>query len=163
MKTHTKWLLPSTWLKLLSVCFLSTMMIACTTNLQGDTYSASDARKIQRVRYAVVEDLRMVVIEKDDSIVGTAGGAAIGGLAGSTIGGGKGSDIAAIAGAIAGGVIGSKAENAVTKKQGVELIIRLEDTDQIIAVVQEHNPNEIFEKGDRVRLMTVNGKTRVAQ
>jgi outer membrane lipoprotein SlyB len=150
-------------LRLLLISLMATLVVGCTSSLQGDTYSKEDARKVQRVRYAVVEDMRMVVIEGNQSAVGSIGGAAIGGIAGSSVGGGKGSDIAAIAGAIAGGVLGSKAEEAATRKQGIELVIRLEDTDQIIAVVQEHNPEEIFEKGDRVRLMTVNGKTRVAQ
>jgi outer membrane lipoprotein SlyB len=152
-----------TYIKLLYLIFSVLIVTACTTGLQGDTYSKEDARKVQRVKYAVVEDVRMVVIEGDQSALGKLGGAAIGGIAGSSVGGGKGQDIATIAGAIAGGVLGSKAEEAATRKQGIELVLRLESNDQIIAIVQEHNPAEIFEKGDRVRLMTVNGVTRVAQ
>ncbi len=153
----------SAWCKLLILSLTTLLIQGCAGSLQGDTYSREEARKVQRVRYAIVEDVRMVVIEGTDSKVGTLGGAAIGGIAGSTVGGGKGKDIATIAGAIAGGVLGSKAEEAATRKQGVELVVRLEDSDQIIAVVQEYDEKEHFEKGDRVRLMTVSGKTRVAQ
>ena len=151
------------WAYVAGLVMLGLLTTGCTTGLQGDVYSQSDARQIQRVRFAVVEDIRMVVIEGKQTAVGSVGGAAIGGLAGSSVGGGKGQDIATVAGVIAGGVLGSKAEEAATRKQGIELVLRLEDSGQLIAVVQEHNPQEVFEKGDRVRLMTVNGQTRVAQ
>jgi outer membrane lipoprotein SlyB len=132
-------------------------------NLQGDSYSRDDARKVQTVQYGKIESVRMVVIEGTKTPIGAIAGAAVGGIAGSTVGGGKGSDIAAVVGAVAGGVLGSKAEEAATKSQGIELIIRLESSDRTISVVQAYDQANPLVAGDRVRLMSVNGQTRAAK
>jgi outer membrane lipoprotein SlyB len=139
------------------------LLSGCTSNLQGDTYSRNEARSVQQLRIAVVEDVRMVVIEGSKSGVGGLAGAAIGGIAGSSVGGGKGSTIAAIAGAVGGGVLGGKAEEAATRVQGVEIVVRYQDSNNLAAVVQQYDPKEDFQPGDVVRVMTVNGTSRVAQ
>ncbi len=56
--------------------------------------------------------------------------------------------------------MGAKAEEAATKTKGVEIIVRYQDTNQIVAVVQAHDPNEAFEPGDVVRGVIV--RTKVA-
>jgi outer membrane lipoprotein SlyB len=53
------------------------------------------------------------------------------------------------------------AEEAATKKQGVEITVRL-DSGQIVAIVQQASATT-FNVGDRVRVLTLNGETRVAQ
>jgi outer membrane lipoprotein SlyB len=133
------------------------------SNLQGDTYSRQDARQVQSVQFGTVEDVRLVVIEGTKTPIGTATGAAIGGIAGSSIGDGKGAAVATVIGAVAGGLAGAAAEEGITKSQGVELVIRLGESNKIISVVQGHDPAKPFYVGDRVRLMTVNGQTRVSQ
>ena len=145
------------------ILFLPLWLSGCASNLQGDTYSREDARQIQTVQYGTVEDVRLVVIEGTKTPIGTAAGAAVGGIAGSSVGDGKGAAIAAVIGAVAGGLVGSAAEEAITKSQGVELVIRINNTDQIISIVQKHDPAKPFHIGDRVRLMEVNGQTRVSQ
>lgn len=152
-------------IKLLSLALISSCLLltACASNLTGDTYSRQDARQIQTVQYGTIEDARLVVIEGTKTPVGTATGAAIGGIAGSGVGDGKGRAIATVVGAVAGGLAGSAVEEQVTKSQGVELIVRLDNSNKIIAIVQKHQPDRPFRIGDRVRLLTVNGETRVAQ
>jgi outer membrane lipoprotein SlyB len=134
----------------------------CATSLTGDTVSREDARAQQRVDFGHIEAVRNVVIECSNTMVGTATGAILGGLAGSTIGGGRGQAAATVAGAVAGGVAGTRVEEAATRAQGVELTVRLDDG-RVVAVVQEASPNDVFLVGDRVRLMTVRGTTRVAR
>lgn len=151
------------YFKVTAAVFLSAWLAGCVTGLQGDTYTQDDVRRVQTIRYATVEDVRMVVIEGKQSGVGTVAGGLIGGIAGSSIGGGKGSDIAAVAGAVVGGLLGNRAEEAASRKQGIEIILRMEDSNKVVAVVQEYDPTEVFQPGDRVRMMTVNGQTRVAQ
>lgn len=152
------------YLKIVTAAFFGLWLTGCVTGLKGDTYTQDDARREQTVRYAVVEDVRMVIIEGKQSGVGAAAGGIVGGIAGSSVvGGSKGSDIASVAGALVGGILGNKAEEAGSRKQGVELVVRLEDSNKVIAVVQEHDEQELFHPGDRVRLLTVSGQTRVAQ
>lgn len=140
----------------------SLALSGCASSLQGDTYSRDDARQVQNVQYGTVEAVRLVVIEGTKTPIGTAAGAVVGGVAGSGVGGGRGSIIAGVVGAVAGGLAGSAAEEAITKKQGVELVIR-KNTGETISVVQQYEPNNIFQAGDRVRLMTLNGEVRVSR
>ncbi|EPN0013277.1 glycine zipper 2TM domain-containing protein, partial [Vibrio parahaemolyticus] len=90
----------------------------------------------------------------------TIAGAAVGGILGSKIGGGSGSDIAAIGGGLLGGYAGSKAAEATAKRNGVNLTIRLEDG-KIISVVQEANPNMIFQPGQAVQINMSGNDARV--
>jgi outer membrane lipoprotein SlyB len=138
------------------------LVTGCQSTLTGESYSRSEARKVQQVQYGVVEYLRPVVIEGTKTPVGAGAGAAIGGIGGSSVGSGKGAAVAAVVGAVAGGVAGAAVEEQATKRQGVEITVRL-DNKQIIAVVQEVSPAVSFQVGDRVRVLTVNGTTRIAQ
>jgi outer membrane lipoprotein SlyB len=111
------------------------------------------------VRMGVVESVRQVTIEGTQSGAGTLAGGVVGGVAGSEIGHGKGSTVGAVLGAVLGGVAGQAIEEKVSKKEGMEITIRLE-SGQIIAVTQE--ADEQFRAGDRVRVLSGSGTTRVS-
>ena len=146
---------------------VASMMVAllamggCASSLTGDTYSRDDARRVQTVRMGTIESLRPVKIEGTKSVVGTGAGAILGGVAGSGIGGGRGSTVAAVIGAVGGGLLGSAAEEGRTRTQGVERTVREADCN-IRAYVQAVDPNQIFRVGERVRILTVNGQSRVS-
>ena len=75
------------------------------------------------------------------------------------MGGGKGRDLMTVAGAIAGAAVGSAAEEGLTRKEGLEITVRLENG-TVLAVVQE--ADEAFEVGDSVRVLkSADGTTRV--
>jgi len=133
----------------------------CTSNLTGDSYSRDEARTVQTVRLGTIESLRPVKIEGTKTPIGAGAGAVVGGVAGSTVGGGRGSIVAAVIGAVAGGLLGSATEEGLTRTQGVEITVR-EDDGSMRAYVQEVQENEIFRVGERVRIMSVNGTSRVA-
>jgi outer membrane lipoprotein SlyB len=111
------------------------------------------------VRLGVVESVRHVTIEGTKSPVGAVAGAGLGGLAGSNIGRGRGSTAGAIVGAVVGGVAGSAIEEQVTKKDGLEITVKL-DSGELIAVTQE--ADEAFHPGERVRVLRGGGATRVS-
>jgi len=133
----------------------------CTSNLTGDSYSRDEARTVQTVRYGTIESLRPVKLEGTKTPIGTGAGAVVGGIAGSGVGGGRGSAVAAVIGAVAGGMLGAAAEEGITRAQGVEITVR-EDDGNMRAYVQEVEPNQVFRVGQRVRIMTVNGTSRIA-
>jgi outer membrane lipoprotein SlyB len=133
----------------------------CTSNLTGDSYSRDEARTVQTVRMGTIESLRPVKIEGTKTPIGAGAGAIVGGVGGSAIGGGRGSVVAAVIGAVAGGLLGSATEEGLTRTQGVEITVR-EDDGSMRAYVQQVEENEIFRVGERVRIMTVNGTSRVA-
>jgi outer membrane lipoprotein SlyB len=106
-----------------------------------------------------VESVRHVQIEGTRSGVGTAAGAVVGGVAGSNVGAGKGSTVGAVLGAVGGGLLGSALEQGTTKKAGLEITVKL-DSGKLLAITQE--ADEEFRVGERVRILTGGGVTRVS-
>ncbi len=136
--------------KLFIVALLSVLTVACASSNSGNVYKRDDARKVQTVRTGVVESVRTVKLEGTKSPVGTIAGGAVGGIAGSSVGGGRGSAIAAVIGAVVGGLAGSAAEEGITRKDGLEITVKL-DGGSMIAIVQE--ADEAFSPGDKVRIV----------
>lgn len=124
----------------------------------GSVYSGQETQHEQTVRLGTVESVREIMIDRRPTNVGTAAGAAVGGVAGSSIGQGRGSVVGAVLGAVAGGVAGHAIEGQVAKVKGVELTVRLQNG-ELRAIVQE--ADEVFRPGDKVRLLTSGGITRV--
>lgn len=124
----------------------------------SNVYPAYQTQYEQTVRLGVVESVRPVTISSGQTGVGTVGGAVLGGLAGSTIGQGTGSIAGAVGGAIVGGLIGQQVEKSVNTKPGLEITVRLNDG-RLVAITQD--ADEPFYPGDRVRLLTDGGVTRV--
>ncbi len=137
----------------------SALVSGCASTSSGSVYSGAQTRGEQTVRMGVVESVRQVTIEGSKSGVGTLAGGAIGGVAGSNIGGGsRGSAIGTILGAVAGGVAGSAIEQGTSKTQGLEITVKL-DNGELRAITQE--ADEAFRPGERVRLLSGSGVTRV--
>jgi outer membrane lipoprotein SlyB len=134
-------------------------LAGCATSKSGDVYSREEALREQTVRLATVESVRPVTLQGTRSGIGAASGAVVGGVAGSGVGHGKGSTIAGVLGAVGGGVAGQAIEEGTTRKPGVEITVRL-DNGELRAIVQEENDK--FTAGQRVRLLTSGGVTRVS-
>lgn len=153
----------SAWTKLLKIVVLAgaaaIVLGGCASSMSGSAYPRAQARQAMEVRMGVVDSVRPVQLEGSESGTGTLAGAIIGGVAGSNVGGGKGAIIATILGAVAGGMTGTAIEEDVTKKPGLEITVRLDDG-RLLAVTQE--ADETFRPGDRVRVLTGRGTTRVS-
>ncbi|MDZ4099248.1 MAG: glycine zipper 2TM domain-containing protein [Methylophilaceae bacterium] len=144
--------------RLLILLSLSFFLTACASSNSGSVYSRDEARKTQTVRMGIVESVRQVRIEGTKSPIGTVAGGAVGGIAGSSVGSGRGSAVAAVIGAVVGGLAGSAAEEGLTRKDGLEITVKL-DNGTMLAVVQE--ADVAFNPGERVRLVESGGVTRV--
>ena len=121
-------------------------------------YRAGQTGTEQVIRLAVVESVREVLINRGETGVGTAAGVIVGGVAGSTVGGGRGSAVGTVLGAVAGGLVGQAVERQNSQVRGLEITVRLENG-QLRAITQE--ADETFQPGDRVRLVSGRGGTRV--
>ena len=144
--------------RLLVVASLSVLVAACASSNSGSVYSRDDARRVQTVKTGVVESVRTVKLEGTKTPIGTAAGGVIGGVAGGSIGHGAGSTIAAVIGAVAGGIAGSAVEEGVTRKDALEITVKL-DGGAMIAIVQE--ADEAFKPGDKVRIVENADTSRV--
>jgi outer membrane lipoprotein SlyB len=63
-------------------------------------------------------------------------------------------------GAVVGGIAGQVAEQGLTGKRGIEVTVKL-DSGQMVAIMQE--ADETFRPGDRVRILSDGGTTRVTR
>lgn len=144
--------------KLLLVSLLSVLLAACASSNSGSVYKREDARKVQTVKTGVVESVRTVKLEGTNSPVGTVAGGAIGGIAGSSIGSGRTGAIGAVIGAVAGGIAGAATEEVITRKDALEITVKL-DGGGLIAIVQE--ADEAFQPGEKVRIVENGDTSRV--
>ncbi len=145
-------------LKLAALLLAALTIAGCASSRSANTYSRHQTQQEMNVRLGVVESVREVTMAGAKSGTGTLAGAAVGGIAGSNVGGGKGQIVGAILGAVAGGMAGSAIEEHATKKYALEITVKL-DNGQLIAVVQEGD--EPFRSGERIRVLSGNGATRV--
>jgi outer membrane lipoprotein SlyB len=137
----------------------ATLAGCATPPHSGSVYRPYQTQNEQIVRMGIVESVREVTIANRDTGTGTMAGAALGGIAaGSNVGGGNGSAAAAIAGALAGGIIGNRIESNVNNRKGFEITVKL-DSGELRAITQE--ADELFQPGERVRLLSAGHSTRV--
>jgi outer membrane lipoprotein SlyB len=150
--------------RMIVVATLAAAMVVAgcaSPGLGGGNYTRGQVRGEQSVRLGTVESVRDVVIDATNTGTGTLAGAALGGVAGSTAGRGNRANAAgAIAGAVVGGLVGNAIEKNANDRRGVEVTVRLEGG-QMIAITQEKD--EEFRVGDRVRILSGQGATRVSR
>lgn len=148
--------------RLLVLAFTAVTTLAltgCAGSQSGSSYSRAQTRGEMHVRMGVIESVRVVTIEGTQSGVGVVAGGVVGAVAGSNVGHGGGSTVGSVLGAVLGGVAGQAIEEHASKKEGLEITIKL-DSGQIIAVTQE--ADEQFHAGERVRVLSGSGATRVS-
>lgn len=141
----------------LSLCLV---LGGCATHTSPHTFNQSEVGRRQTVEMGTVYAVREVMIQNDARGVARITGAVLGGIAGSTIGGGNRANAAgAVAGAAAGGAVGGAA--AARTRPGIEITVDL-DSGLTVAVAQDGNIDQ-FRVGDRVRVASSGGTTRVTR
>jgi len=136
-----------------------------TGGFSPDVVSRDAAAKSQYVQSGVVVSVRNVTIEGDrDS--GNLFGSVLGAIVGSNIGGEDDEttrEVGAVVGTAVGSVVGQNVGESLSRKAGVEIIIKLDTNEREISIVQEM-PEDIdysFRAGDKVRIVRSGGKARV--
>ena len=136
-----------------------------TGGFSPDVVSRDAAAKSQYVQSGVVVSVRNVTIEGDrDS--GNLFGSILGAIVGSNIGGEDDEttrEVGAVVGTAVGSVVGQNVGESISRKAGVEIIIKLDTNEREISIVQEM-PEDVdysFRAGDKVRIVRSGGKARV--
>ena len=136
-----------------------------TGGFSPDVVSRDAAAKSQYVQSGVVVSVRNVTIEGDrDS--GNLFGSILGAIVGSNIGGEDDQttrEVGAVVGTAVGSVVGQNVGESLSRKAGVEIIIKLDTNEREISIVQEM-PEDVdysFRAGDKVRIVRSGGKARV--
>ena len=144
---------------LIGISLVALALAGCAHPIRGSDYFAYETQREQTVRYGVVDTVRDVRLRSRETGVGGATGAMIGAIGGSHIGGGHHGSLAGfLGGAILGGIIGQEVERSHNEHPGLEVTVVL-DSGRTIAVVQD--ADERFRPGDRVRVLSGRGLTRV--
>ncbi|QDQ28361.1 hypothetical protein FNU76_19505 [Chitinimonas arctica] len=142
-----------------AVLGLALSLSGCANSRTANYYSPSEAMNEAKVRAGTVEAARPVKIRPDDSELGSLIGAVIGGIAASgNIGKGNGAVVSGVLGATVGGAVGNAVGKDVNTKDGLELVLKL-DNGEVIAVVQEADIS--FAVGQKVRVITRGRVSRV--
>ncbi len=137
------------------------LFTGCAPSRSGQVYSRDHAMQAQTVQNGTVESVKQVTLEGTKSGAGTVGGAVAGGVLGSTIGRHEGKTVATVLGALVGAAAGTAAEEGLTKKAALEIVVN-KDNGETIVVVQE--ADVMISPGDRVRIITApDGTTRVSK
>ena len=144
--------------KTLIIIGISAVLAACAAGKSGDVYTRDQVRQVQTYRIGYIEGVREIRIEGTKTPIGTAAGAVVGGVAGSSVGNGKTGQI----GAVVGGMVGAATEEGITRENGFEFDIRMEDGSYISVVQAKAVKDETFAVGDRVRIINSAGVVRVA-
>ena len=146
--------------KAVFLILLFIFFVGCIESKSANVYSRNTAMKQQIAEKGTVESVKQVEIEGTKTPVGAVAGAAAGGVLGSTIGSGRGRTLATVAGVLAGAAGGVVAEEAITSKKGLEIVVK-KDNGQTIVVVQE--ADVFVAAGNRVNIIYANdGTTRVS-
>ena len=122
----------------------------------------SQVRSAQTVQYGTVVSVQPVTLEEDrPAVLGTVGGGVVGGVLGNMVGGGRGKTLATIAGAALGAAGGYAGEKALTKQNGLEITVEMENGQQL-SIVQA--ADQQFSPGERVRVLRgSDGSARVTR
>ncbi|OMH25597.1 glycine zipper 2TM domain-containing protein [Motiliproteus sp. MSK22-1] len=147
--------------KLTGIAVILLLLTGCASSLDGKTYSRDQARRVQTVQFGTIEAIMDVVIEGERGGVSKVAGGIVGGIAGSGMGGGKGKELTTVLGVIAGAVAGGAIEEKATRANAWDITVRM-DRGRLVSIVQERSDADQFRVGDRVRILKIDGVTRVS-
>jgi len=123
-------------------------------------YTFDQAQRAQTVTLGYVVGVRPITIQASQpSGFGAIAGGALGIAAGNAVGGGSGRRLTTVGGAVGGAMAGNAIENASSRRQGLEITVRL-DNGQTRVIAQEADV-PIF-TGQRVQVVTQGGVNRVS-
>ena len=142
--------------KIKSVCYLifvPFLLTGCGDQYSGDTYTNTQAKRINTVQTGTVISMRKINLKHEGigagAAVGAGGGALAGALIGNAVSSGRNSQmIGGAVGALAGGVAGNAIQNR--NKQGFEYTVKL-DNGNTIAIAQGPTPQ--ISVGQRVNVI----------
>lgn len=148
-------------MKLFSLLSVLLVLTACAPQSGAYSVSAQDANKISHVMYGTVTAIHRVEINSDGSMgktIATVGGAIAGGIIGNLFGAGAGNTLATLAGVGAGATAGYLLEGQMSKREGYQIEVEL-DNGKRVSVVQ--GTDQSFELNQHVKIIDTNGTVRV--
>jgi outer membrane lipoprotein SlyB len=127
--------------------------------LAGASTVAAQAGVVQRIQYGEVVSAEQMIVREQMRGGGARTGGTIGAIAGAALADRGDRWLGGLLGGAVGGAIGNSVEKKARKKKGWELIILLDNGEEIAIQVADNRTQ--FRPGDRVRMQSGGGRTRV--
>lgn len=141
-----------TLMKLAAVSVLASVVVGCTTqSTQPNVYSRDQLQQAQYTTYGTVLSIKPIQIAGESHTLINVASTAIGAIAASHIGGGTGRVVSGIVGGLGAGYATDAVSKQVSKTNGVEITVRLQDTQQVVTFAQEGTIDTLF-VGQKVKL-----------
>lgn len=138
---------------------LAVVLLACLLTPSLPAFSQSGVAK--RIQYGEIVSAEKTVVVDQVTGTGAQVGSTVGAVAGYALADRGDRWIGSLLGGVVGAAAGHAAEKGARKKKGWELIIRLDTGEEVGIDVPSRK--ETFELGDRVRLQTGGGRTKVSK
>ncbi len=133
------------------------LLAACASNQPGLGGKPTDAPR-EVVKLGVVESVTPIELDASSHAGANVGGV-FGQVGGAGTGGGRGSTVGIILGGVVGGTLGQQA--GIATKPGLEIWVKLDGEEGKSAYVMQPGQPDEFKIGDRVRVVSKSGETRV--
>ena len=134
------------------------LVVVVLAGCAGGSYH-TEPLPVEPERGGVVVEVRAVPLgDRGGGIAGAVVGGGAGAAVGGSVGSGRGSQAAAVAGAVAGTIAGSVLASNASRRDGLEITVRLDSGRQILVLQAE---GETFKPGERVRVLSDRQGTRV--
>jgi outer membrane lipoprotein SlyB len=138
-----------------------TILLAAALAVGAATPALAQSGTMQSIQYGEVVSAEQTVVVQQTTGTGAGAGSTVGAIAGYALADRGDRWLGSLLGGVVGGAVGHAAEKKAKKKKGWTLIIVLEDGREVGVDVPSRKDR--FEEGDRVRLMTGGGKTKVTK
>ena len=130
-------------------------LLLCVLLLAGCAGQSAGTK--ESVRLGVVESVSPIEMDASSN-AGSMAGSIFGQVGGANSGAGRGSVVGSVFGNVLGGTLGNQA--GIKTRPGLEIWVKLDGEEQSTYVMQPGKPDD-FRAGDRVRLVTKNGRTQI--
>jgi outer membrane lipoprotein SlyB len=116
-----------------------TLLAGCGPNISSGAYTAQNYGAAETVLSGIVIAARPVAVGSNNGL-GAVAGAVAGGVGGSAIGGGARANIlGGLGGALVGGLLGNEIQKGVSRKAGIEYIVKT-SRGRRLSIVQGQDP-----------------------
>ncbi len=147
---------------LLILCFVSLHLLSgCASHSDKTVVKQQEQKTVVNVSFGTVSEVNEVMLAGNVSPIGGTTAGVLGRVAGASAGGSSGAAIQILAtlGGMVGSILGSSAEEAMTRKKGLEIYVILDDTQEMVRVVQL--ADVAFKAGDAVKVIENGSKSHV--
>lgn len=123
----------------------------------AETKSGASGPAAEVIKLGAIESVSPIDMDASSN-AGSLAGSIFGQVGGANSGTGRGSVVGSVFGTVLGGTLGNRA--GIASKNGLELWIKVDGEEQSTYVMQPGKPDD-FRVGDRVRIVSKKGNTRV--